>query len=115
MESTKYLLLCFAALQIWHEMRVNFSFRQFVSHETSTHFSEEYLIGHSSFYVGDSDDMQYPRDLDIIQSTPLESTLSLRTPPRVLTLNERPFDFHEMEQAISASQPSGEVSGTDLI
>ncbi|KAK7156717.1 hypothetical protein R3I94_006682 [Phoxinus phoxinus] len=59
--------------------------------------------------AGDSDDMQYPRDLDIIQSTPLESTLSLRTPPRVLTLNERPFDFHEMEQAISASQPSEEV------
>ncbi|CAM4555149.1 unnamed protein product [Leuciscus chuanchicus] len=59
--------------------------------------------------AGDSDDMQYPRDPDIIQSTPLESTLSLRTPPRVLTLNERPFDFHEMEQAISASQPSEEV------
>lgn len=76
---------------------------------------DEYLIGHSSFYVGDGDDMQFHRDLDLIQSTPLESTLSLKTPPRVLTLNEQPFDFMEMEQASSASQPSEEVSGTDQI
>ncbi|XP_053502984.1 mitochondrial fission factor homolog B isoform X1 [Ictalurus furcatus] len=52
----------------------------------------------------DHEDMQFyrPRDLDLIQSTPLE-TLSLKTPPRVLTLNERPLDFLEMEQ------PSEEV------
>ncbi|XP_016363227.1 mitochondrial fission factor homolog B isoform X3 [Sinocyclocheilus anshuiensis] len=59
--------------------------------------------------AGDSDDMQFPRDLDLIQSTQLESTLSLKTPPRVLTLNERPIDFLEMEQLSSASQPSEEV------
>uniref|UniRef100_A0A672MAR3 Mitochondrial fission factor n=1 Tax=Sinocyclocheilus grahami TaxID=75366 RepID=A0A672MAR3_SINGR len=53
--------------------------------------------------------MQFPRDLDLIQSTPLESTLSLKTPPRVLTLSERPIDFLEMEQPSSASQPSEEV------
>lgn len=54
--------------------------------------------------VGDQEDTQFsrPRDLDLIQSTPLE-TLSLKTPPRVLTLNERPLDFMEMEQ------PSEEV------
>ncbi|XP_062242448.1 mitochondrial fission factor homolog B isoform X5 [Platichthys flesus] len=48
---------------------------------------------------GDSSDSQYsrPRDLDLIQSTPLEA-LSLKTPPRVLTLNERPLDFMEEEQ-----------------
>ncbi|XP_045930068.1 mitochondrial fission factor homolog B isoform X3 [Micropterus dolomieu] len=48
---------------------------------------------------GDSNDPQFPRprDLDLIQSTPLE-TLSLKTPPRVLTLNERPLDFLEEEQ-----------------
>ncbi|XP_060929353.1 mitochondrial fission factor homolog B isoform X3 [Limanda limanda] len=48
---------------------------------------------------GDSGDSQYsrPRDLDLIQSTPLEA-LSLKTPPRVLTLNERPLDFMEEEQ-----------------
>lgn len=49
--------------------------------------------------AGDSNDHQFPRprDLDLIQSTPLE-TLSLKTPPRVLTLNERPLDFLEEEQ-----------------
>ncbi|XP_034166795.2 mitochondrial fission factor homolog B isoform X2 [Pangasianodon hypophthalmus] len=54
--------------------------------------------------TGDHEDTQFsrPRDLDLIQSTPLE-TLSLKTPPRVLTLNERPLDFLEMEQ------PSEEV------
>ncbi|XP_010750268.1 mitochondrial fission factor homolog B isoform X2 [Larimichthys crocea] len=48
---------------------------------------------------GDSSDPQFPRprDLDLIQSTPLE-TLSLKTPPRVLTLSERPLDFLEEEQ-----------------
>jgi len=48
---------------------------------------------------GDNNDPQFtrPRDLDLIQSTPLE-TLSLKTPPRVLTLSERPLDFMEEEQ-----------------
>ncbi|XP_051963464.1 mitochondrial fission factor homolog B isoform X2 [Xyrauchen texanus] len=61
--------------------------------------------------AGDSDDSQFSRsrDYDLIQSTPIEATLSLKTPPRVLTLNERPFDFQEMEQSSSASQPSEEV------
>ncbi|XP_047449614.1 mitochondrial fission factor homolog B isoform X1 [Mugil cephalus] len=49
--------------------------------------------------AGDNNDPQFsrPRDLDLIQSTPLEA-LSLKTPPRVLTLNERPLDFMEEEQ-----------------
>ncbi|XP_077064020.1 mitochondrial fission factor homolog B isoform X3 [Siphateles boraxobius] len=72
-------------------------------HTAMMHVPERIIV------AGDRDNMQYPRDPDIIQSTPLESTLSLRTPPRVLTLNERPFDFHEMEQSISESQPSEEV------
>ncbi|XP_030632522.1 mitochondrial fission factor homolog B [Chanos chanos] len=60
--------------------------------------------------AGDSDDIQFsrPRDLDLIQSTPLES-LALKTPPRVLTLNERPLDFMEMEQPSVSGQPSEEV------
>uniref|UniRef100_A0A3B3UC20 Mitochondrial fission factor n=1 Tax=Poecilia latipinna TaxID=48699 RepID=A0A3B3UC20_9TELE len=37
-----------------------------------------------------------PRDLDLIQSTPLE-TLALKTPPRVLTLSDGPLDFLEEE------------------
>lgn len=49
--------------------------------------------------AGDNNASQFarPRDLDLIQSTPLEA-LSLKTPPRVLTLNERPLDFLEEEQ-----------------
>ncbi|XP_034024026.1 mitochondrial fission factor homolog B isoform X4 [Thalassophryne amazonica] len=48
--------------------------------------------------AGHSNDPQFPRprDLDLIQSTPLD-TLSLKTPPRVLTLSERPLDFLEEE------------------
>lgn len=51
---------------------------------------------------GDRNDMQFsrPRDLDLIQSTPLQ-TLSLQTPPRVLTLNERPLDFLEDERKVA--------------
>ncbi|XP_076001774.1 mitochondrial fission factor homolog B isoform X3 [Genypterus blacodes] len=58
--------------------------------------------------AGDGNDSQFsrPRDLDLIQSTPLEA-LSLRTPPRVLTLNERPLDFLEEEQR--AAPDSGEL------
>ncbi|XP_076591966.1 mitochondrial fission factor homolog B isoform X2 [Chaetodon auriga] len=52
--------------------------------------------------AGDSNDPQFPRprDLDLIQSTPLEA-LSLKTPPRVLTLNDRPLDFLEEEQRVA--------------
>ncbi|XP_054480681.1 mitochondrial fission factor homolog B isoform X3 [Anoplopoma fimbria] len=58
--------------------------------------------------AGDSSDPQFPRprDLDLIQSTPLE-TLSLKTPPRVLTLSDRPLDFLEEEQ--QAAPDSEEV------
>uniref|UniRef100_A0A8C1BNQ5 Mitochondrial fission factor n=2 Tax=Cyprinus carpio TaxID=7962 RepID=A0A8C1BNQ5_CYPCA len=60
-------------------------------------------------FFRDRNEMQFPRDLDLIQSTQMESTLSLKTPPRVLTLSERPIDFLEMEQPSSASQTSEEV------
>lgn len=66
---------------------------QEVPHSVMMHVPERIVI------AGDSNDSQFPRprDLDLIQSTPLE-TLSLKTPPRVLTLNERPLDFLEEEQ-----------------
>ncbi|XP_048017275.1 LOW QUALITY PROTEIN: mitochondrial fission factor homolog B [Megalobrama amblycephala] len=72
-------------------------------HTAMMHVPERIVV------AGDGDNMQFHRDLDLIQSTPLESTLSLKTPPRVLTLNEQPFRLMEMEQASSASQPSEEV------
>ncbi|XP_071386199.1 mitochondrial fission factor homolog B isoform X2 [Centroberyx affinis] len=60
--------------------------------------------------AGDSSDPQFtrPRDLDLIQSTPLEA-LSLKTPPRVLTLNERPLDFLEVERSAAPAPPSEEL------
>ncbi|KAM4627115.1 mitochondrial fission factor homolog B isoform 1-T1 [Polymixia lowei] len=60
--------------------------------------------------AGDRDDPQFtrPRDLDLIQSTPLE-TLSLKTPPRVLTLNEQPLDFLEMERNAAPPLTSEEL------
>uniref|UniRef100_A0A673N6V9 Mitochondrial fission factor n=1 Tax=Sinocyclocheilus rhinocerous TaxID=307959 RepID=A0A673N6V9_9TELE len=72
-------------------------------HTAMMHVPERIVV------AGDSGDMQFPRDLDLIQFTQLESTLSLKTPPRVLTLNEGAIDFLEMEQPISASQLSEEV------
>uniref|UniRef100_A0A3Q3WB83 Mitochondrial fission factor n=1 Tax=Mola mola TaxID=94237 RepID=A0A3Q3WB83_MOLML len=58
--------------------------------------------------AGGTNDLQFPRprDLDLIQSTPLEA-LSLKTPPRVLTLNERPLDF--LEEYQRAAPDSEEV------
>ncbi|XP_035239695.1 mitochondrial fission factor homolog B isoform X5 [Anguilla anguilla] len=59
--------------------------------------------------AGDNQDSQYPRprDLDLIQSTPLES-LALKTPPRVLTLNDRPLDFLETERSGGSAQQGEE-------
>lgn len=65
---------------------------------------------------GDSNDARFgrPRDLDLIQSTPLE-TVELKTPPRVLTLNDQPLDFLEPEQADnSTAQPRDEVTNEKL-
>ncbi|XP_077396761.1 mitochondrial fission factor homolog B isoform X1 [Festucalex cinctus] len=55
--------------------------------------------------VSGDDDNQFsrPRDLDLIQSTPIEA-LSLKTPPRVLTLSERPLDFLEEHRATPESE-----------
>ncbi|XP_039646421.1 mitochondrial fission factor homolog B isoform X6 [Perca fluviatilis] len=66
---------------------------QEVPHSVAMQVPERIVI------AGDSSDPQFsrPRDLDLIQSTPLD-TLSLKTPPRVLTLSDRPLDFLEEEQ-----------------
>ncbi|MBN3320481.1 MFF factor, partial [Atractosteus spatula] len=66
-----------------------------------THHSAMMHVPERIVVAGDGDDLQYsrPRDLDLIQSTPLES-LALKTPPRVLTLNERPLDFLELDRSV---------------
>lgn len=77
----------------------------FVGQDQDTTTAEEVLhtvmmqVPERIVVAGDREDTQFtrPRDLDLIQSTPLE-TLSLQTPPRVLTLSDRPLDFLEVEK-----------------
>ncbi|XP_072263804.1 mitochondrial fission factor isoform X3 [Pyxicephalus adspersus] len=49
-----------------------------------------------------------PADLDLIQTTPFEP-LALKTPPRVLTLSERPLDFLDLERPIASTPQNEEV------
>ncbi|XP_077344656.1 mitochondrial fission factor isoform X2 [Lithobates pipiens] len=60
--------------------------------------------------TGQSEDGSFsrPADLDLIQTTPFEP-LSLKTPPRVLTLSERPLDFLDLERPTGATPQSEEV------
>ncbi|XP_040027683.1 mitochondrial fission factor homolog A isoform X2 [Gasterosteus aculeatus] len=58
--------------------------------------------------AGDDGDLQFshPRDLDLIQSLPPMDLLSMKAPPRILTLSEQPLDSLETEQtATSQSNP----------
>ncbi|KAM3932661.1 mitochondrial fission factor isoform 3-T3 [Leptodactylus fuscus] len=49
-----------------------------------------------------------PADLDLIQTTPFEP-LALKTPPRVLTLSERPLDFLDLERPTPITPQNDEV------
>ncbi|XP_072111185.1 mitochondrial fission factor homolog B isoform X4 [Mobula birostris] len=48
-----------------------------------------------------------PRDLDLMTSTPTEP-LALKTPPRVLTLNEQPLDFLDLERPVVSTPQTEE-------
>lgn len=78
------------------------------------HYFSLYFLFQSS--PGDGNDLQFPRprDLDLIQSTPVEF-LSLKTPPRVLTLNERPLDFLEEQQQQRGTLNTDEVVSDALL
>ncbi|XP_030072488.1 mitochondrial fission factor isoform X8 [Microcaecilia unicolor] len=60
--------------------------------------------------AGDSEDIPFsrPPDLDLIQSTPYD-TLALKTPPRVLTLSERPLDFLDLERPLAMTPQNEEL------
>ncbi|XP_033085892.1 mitochondrial fission factor isoform X7 [Trachypithecus francoisi] len=55
--------------------------------------------------AGNNEDVSFsrPADLDLIQSTPFKP-LALKTPPRVLTLSERPLDFLDLERPPTTPQ-----------
>ncbi|XP_060623827.1 mitochondrial fission factor isoform X3 [Anolis sagrei] len=58
--------------------------------------------------AGNSEDIPLtrPPDLDLLQSTPFKP-LSLKTPPRVISLSERPLDFLDLER-VSSQTPQTE-------
>ncbi|XP_069003970.1 mitochondrial fission factor homolog B isoform X3 [Embiotoca jacksoni] len=90
-------------LKVAHQSQEDPNFgSQLVPHSVIMQVPERIVI------TGDSNDSQFsrPRDLDLIQSTPLEA-LALKTPPRVLTLNERPLDFMEEEQRVAPDSEEG--------
>ncbi|XP_040089747.1 mitochondrial fission factor-like [Oryx dammah] len=55
--------------------------------------------------AGNNEDIPFsrPADLDLIQSTPFKP-LALKSPPRVLTLSERPLDFLYLERPAPTPQ-----------
>ncbi|XP_060130517.1 mitochondrial fission factor isoform X5 [Zootoca vivipara] len=60
--------------------------------------------------AGNNEDipLSRPPDLDLLQSTPFKS-LSLKTPPRVISLSERPLDFLDLERAPTQTPQNEEV------
>ncbi|XP_050820088.1 mitochondrial fission factor isoform X4 [Gopherus flavomarginatus] len=60
--------------------------------------------------AGNSEDIPFsrPSDLDLIQSAPFKP-LSLKTPPRVISLSERPLDFLDLERPPTQTPQSEEV------
>ncbi|XP_034559622.1 mitochondrial fission factor homolog A-like [Notolabrus celidotus] len=63
-------------------------------HTTMMHVPERIVV------TGDDGDGLFsrPRDLDLIQSIPPVDLLSMKAPPRILTLSEQPLDSLETEQ-----------------
>ncbi|NXD85667.1 MFF factor, partial [Halcyon senegalensis] len=60
--------------------------------------------------AGNSGDIPLPRppDLDLLQSTPFKP-LALKTPPRVISLSDRPLDFLDLEKPPQQTPQSEEV------
>lgn len=60
--------------------------------------------------AGNSEDIPFsrPADLDILQSTPFKP-LALKTPPRVISLTDRPLDFLDLEKPPQQTPQSEEV------
>ncbi|KFV64162.1 Mitochondrial fission factor [Dryobates pubescens] len=62
--------------------------------------------------AGNSEDIPFPRpsDLDILQSTPFKP-LALKTPPRVISLSDRPLDFLDLEKPPQQTPQTEEAMG----
>ncbi|KFQ87643.1 Mitochondrial fission factor [Phoenicopterus ruber ruber] len=62
--------------------------------------------------AGNSEDIPFsrPPDLDLLQSTPFKP-LALKTPPRVISLSDRPLDFLDLEKAPQQTPQNEEAMG----
>ncbi|XP_010074832.1 PREDICTED: mitochondrial fission factor isoform X3 [Pterocles gutturalis] len=60
--------------------------------------------------AGDNEDipLSRPPDLDLLQSTPFKP-LALKTPPRVISLSDRPLDFLDLEKPPQQTPQNEEV------
>ncbi|XP_025965458.1 mitochondrial fission factor isoform X5 [Dromaius novaehollandiae] len=60
--------------------------------------------------AGNSEDIPFsrPPDLDLLQSTPFKP-LALKTPPRVISLSDRPLDFLDLERPPQQTPQNEEV------
>ncbi|KAL6104290.1 uncharacterized protein ACO6RY_14049 [Pungitius sinensis] len=79
-----------------------------LQHPLPSHTAKMMQVPERIIVAGDDGNLQYshPRDLDLIQSLPPMDLLSMKAPPRILTLSEQPLDSLETEQtATSQSNP----------
>ncbi|XP_068995611.1 mitochondrial fission factor homolog A-like [Embiotoca jacksoni] len=62
--------------------------------------------------AGDEEDPRFgrPRDLDLIQSVPPVDLLSMKAPPRILTLSEQPLDSLETDQTANSQNNPSQVT-----
>ncbi|KFQ42978.1 Mitochondrial fission factor [Nestor notabilis] len=62
--------------------------------------------------AGNSEDIPFsrPPDLDLLQSTPFKP-LALKTPPRVISLSDRPLDFLDLEKPLQQTPQNEEAMG----
>ncbi|KFO05429.1 Mitochondrial fission factor [Balearica regulorum gibbericeps] len=62
--------------------------------------------------AGNSEDIPFarPPDLDLLQSTPFKP-LALKTPPRVISLSDRPLDFLDLEKPSQQTPQNEEAMG----
>ncbi|NXX09051.1 MFF factor, partial [Larus smithsonianus] len=61
--------------------------------------------------AGNSEDIPFsrPPDLDLLQSTSFKP-LALKTPPRVISLSDRPLDFLDLEKPLQQTPQNEEAS-----
>uniref|UniRef100_A0A3Q3IHH4 Mitochondrial fission factor n=1 Tax=Monopterus albus TaxID=43700 RepID=A0A3Q3IHH4_MONAL len=94
---------------ISQQMRIPETLKVAPENQTGSLPLQQPLLPHTRVCVCDDGDPRFvcPRDLDLIQSIPPVDLLSMKAPPRVLTLTEQPLDSLETDQtASSQSNPS---------